>query len=314
MTGMGTSDSSIQHHRPLLAWQDAAIVAWLATLLPLSWLVPQRLWAPCCVLASSAMTRLTPRGTAARAAAVRQRYGDRHGLPAPEVTVVYSRAGRMERHLQYLREFRPGGWNPHIELVGGEHIDRALESGRGCILWVAPMMYAFLVAKKGLSAAGYSLTHLSHTEHGVSPTRLGHRLNAVRIIPEDRYLAQRVVMTDGTELRCTRQLYERLQANALVSITAETTWGARQVTGPFLGGTMRLPTGAPSLSLASGAALLPAFAIKRTHDHFEVIIEPALTAAPSSSRHEAVDELVRRYIARIEDCVTRHPDQYANWW
>jgi lauroyl/myristoyl acyltransferase len=245
---------------------------------------------------------------------VRQRYGDCAGLPVPDVTVAHSRAGRMERHLQYLRELRPGGWNPRIELTGGEHIDRALESGSGCIVWVAPMMYAFLVAKKGLSAAGYSLTHLSHTDHGVSQSRVGRRLNAVRTVPEERYLAERLVMTDGSELRCTRQLYDRLRANAVVSITAETTWGARQVTAPFLGGTMRLPTGAPSLSLASGATLLPAFVVKRTHDRFEVIIEPALTAPPSSSRHEAVDEMVRRYVETIEQYVTRHPDQYANWW
>ena len=314
MTGAGWSDAPIQRDRPLLDWQDPAIVAWLVTLLPLSWLAPQRLWTPVCVLVSSAMTRLTPRSTAFRIETVRQRYGDCDGLPAPDVTVVHSRAGRMERHLQYLREFRPGGWNPRIELTGGEYIDRALESDRGCIVWVAPMMYAFLVAKKGLSAAGYSLTHLSHTDHGVSQSRMGSRLNAVRTIPEERYLAERLVMTDGSELRCTRELYDRLRANALVSITAETTWGARQVTGPFLGGTMRLATGAPSLSLASGAALLPAFAIQRTHDLFEVIIEPALTAPPSSNRHEAVDEMVRRYIERIEHHVTRHPEQYANWW
>jgi predicted LPLAT superfamily acyltransferase len=221
----------------------------------------------------------------------------------------------MERHLQYLRELRPGGWHPRIELIGDEHVSGALASGKGCIVWVAPMMFAFLVAKKGLSAAGYSLTHLSHTEHAVShDTRLAHRLSALRIIPEDRYLAQRVVMTDGSELRCTRELWERLQANALVSITAETQWGARQVTAPFLGGTMRLPTGAPSLSLATGATLVPAFALKQGPDRFEVIIEPPLTPSPSSSRHEAVDELVRRYVARIEHHVIRHPDQYANWW
>lgn len=314
MTGAGRSDTSIQRRRPLLDWQDPAVVAWLATLLPLSWLTPQRLWTPLCVLAGRAMTRLAPGPTASRIETVRQRCGDRDGLPAPDVTVAHSRAGRMERHLEYLREFRPGGWNPRIELTGREHIDRALESGTGCIVWVGPMMYAFLVAKKGLHGAGYSLTHLSHTDHGVSESRLGRRMNAIRTIPEERYLAERLVMTDGSELRRTRELYDRLRANALVSITAETTLGARQVTGPFLGGTMRLATGAPSLSLASGAVVLPTFVIKRAHDHFEVIVEPPLAAPPSSSRHEAVDAMVRRYIERIEHHVTRHPEQYANWW
>lgn len=313
MIGDRRSDSSTQHDHPLLAWRDGAVVASLGILLPFSWLAPQRLWTPLAVLVSSAMMRLTPGATAARIKAVRERYGD-NGLPAPGVTVMYSRAGRMERHLQYLREFRPGGWDPRIDLSGGEHIDRALENGRGCILWVAPMIYAFLVAKKGLHAAGYSVTHLSHANHGVSQTRWGRRLNVVRTAPEERYLAERLVMSDGSELRCTRELYDRLRANALVSITAENEYGARRVAGPFLGGTMRLPTGAPSLSLASGAALLPTIAIKRSHDRFEVIIEPALPAPPSSSRHGAVDALVHRYIERIQHHVTRHPYQYANWW
>lgn len=314
MTGAGRVDTSMQQDRPLLDGHDVVIAAWLLTLLPVAWLVPQRLWTPSCLVASSTMMRLTPRSTAARITRVQQRYGDTEYLPSPARTVAHSRAGRMERHLQYLREFRPGGWHPRIELTGGDHIDRALEADRGCIVWVAPMMYAFLVLKKGLHGAGYSLTHLSHVEHGVSESRWGQRLNGIRTIPEERYLTERLVLTDGSELRRTRQLYDRLRANALVSITAETPWGARQVEGPFMGGMMRLPTGAPSLAMASGAALLPAFAIKRAPAHFEVIIEPALTAPPSRSRHESVDEMVRRFIARIEYHVTRHPEQYANWW
>lgn len=300
--------------RPLWSWQDAAVVAWPALLLPLSWLVPQRSWTPICVGVSTIVLGLTPGGTKARVQQVRQRYGDQRGLPSPRETVTKSRAGRMERHLQYLREARPGGWNPRIELIGGEHIDHALEAGRGCIAWVAPMMYAFLVAKKGLHAAGYPVTHLSHVDHGVSRTRLGRRLNALRTVPENRYLAERLVMIDGAELKRTRDLYVRLRANALVSITAETKWGARMVTSPFLGGAMRLPTGAPSLSLATGAALLPVFAVKRTHDRFAVIIEPALAPSGADGRHQAVDELTHRYIRRIEHHVIQHPDQYANWW
>ena len=220
----------------------------------------------------------------------------------------------MERHLQYLREFRPGGWNPRIELTGGEHIDRALKGGMGCILWVAPLLYANLVAKKGLHEVGYAVTHLSHADHGVSGSRLGYPLDAVRTRPEERCLAERLVMSDGAELKRTRDLYDRLRANALISITAETKWGARMVASPFLGGELRLPTGAPSLSLATGAQLLPAFAIKHTHDHFEVIIEPALTATRSDDRHAAVDDLVHRYTQRVEQYVTEFPDQYAEWW
>jgi lauroyl/myristoyl acyltransferase len=83
---------------------------------------------------------------------------------------------------------------------------------------------------------------------------------------------------------------------------------------PFLDGVLRLPTGAPSLALATSATLLPVFALKHTHDRFEVIVEPELKATRSDDRHAAVDELVERYVERIEDYVVAHPDQYANWW
>jgi predicted LPLAT superfamily acyltransferase len=290
------------------------MAARVAFLLPLAWVPPSRTWSPACILLSEAAARLAPRGTARAIEQVRQRCGERDDLPAPHAIVTHTRAGRIERHLQYLRELRPDGWHPRVELTGAEHIDEALAKGHGCILWVAPTMYAFLVVKKGLSSAGYSLTHLSHIEHGLSQTRLGRPLSALRTKPEERYLAERLVMTDGSELQRTRDLYARLRANTLVSITAETTWGARMVSGPFLGSTISLPTGAPSLSLASGAALLPTFAIRHTHDHFEVIIEPALAAGPVNDRHAAVDGLARDYIARIDHHVSKHPEQYALWW
>lgn len=300
--------------RPLVSKGDVTMVARVVYLLPLAWLAPPRWWAPVCVSLSEVVARLTPRGTARQMEQVRQRCAGRDDLPPSRFIVTRARAGRIERHLQYLREFRPGGWDPCIEVTGVEHLDEALEKGKGGILWVAPTMPAFLVVKKGLSAAGYSLTHLSHVEHGLSQTRMGRPLNSLRTKPEERYLAERLVMTDGLELKRTRDLYARLRANALVSITAETTWGARMVTGPFLGSTISLPTGAPSLSLASGAALLPTFAVWHARDHFEVIIEPALAAGPSDDRHQAVDDLARKYIRRIDHHVTRHPEQYDRWW
>lgn len=290
------------------------MAARVALLLPLAWLAPSRWWAPTCVLLSETAARLAPRGTSRRIEQVRERCGARDDLPAPRFIVTHTSAARIERHLQYLRELRPGGWHPRIELTGAEHIDAALAKGRGCILWVAPTMHAFLVVKKSLSSAGYALTHLSHIEHGLSQTRLGKPLSALRTRPEERYLAERLVMTDGAELQRTRDLYARLRANSLVSITAETTWGARMVSGGFLGGTISLPSGAPSLSLASGAALLPTFAIRHTHDHFEVIIEPALAAGPTVDRHAAVDGLAHDYIARIDHYVSMYPEQYAQWW
>ena len=311
MRGPGATDA---RNQALLQKQDLVIAAWLGLLLPLAWLAPARMWSPASGSLTSVVERLTPRGTAARIDSTRRRCGDRTDLPAPSEIVARTMARRVERHLHYLRELRPGGWHPRITLTGGGNIDRALEQERGCILWVAPMLFSHLVTKKGLHEAGYAVTHLSHANHGVSQSRLGYRLNVVTTRPEERYLAERLVMTDGDELRRTRQLYDRLGENALVSIMAATEFGARMVTCPFLCGEVRLPTGAPSLSLATDATLLPVLALRHDDDRFEVIVEPPLTATPGDDRHAVVDDLVQQYVRRVEIHVIRHPEQYTEWW
>jgi len=307
MTGQ---DAEAEHGRALVSRQDVALAIWLGLLLPLSWLVPPRLWTPICSAISRAVVRLNRRASEARVENARHIFGDCDDVPTPREIVVRSSAGRVERQLQYLRELRPGGWNAHIELTGGEHIDWALAQEAGCIIWVGPTLAGYLVTKKGLYGAGYRVTHLSRMDHGGSESLLGRQLNTIRVRPEARYLAERVVMGDGDELRRTRDLYDRLRANALVSITAVNRFGARMVTSSFLGGEWRLPTGAASLSLATGATLLPTIAVRHSYDHFEVIVEPPLTADPSSDRHAAVDELVHRYVKRMEPYAAVHPEQY----
>ena len=319
MASAGREDDAaeIRHDQPLATWHDAAISAWLLLLVPISWLAPQRLWTPLSVLISTVVVRLTPRRSASAIDVVRRTCAGQHGLPAPRAIVTNVTAGHVEQHIQFLRESRPGGWKPQIELIGREYIDRALESGKGCIVWVAPMLYSHLVAKKGLHGAGYSATHLSDVDHGWSGSRLARRLTRVRTSAEERYVAERLVMTDGSELKYTRRLYVRLRANSLVSITgteSRADMRARSATGPFLASTMRMATGAPSLALASGASLLPVFVVKRDYDRFEVVVEPELTRSRTGDRHEAVDELVRGYIERIEHYVLEYPHLYADWW
>lgn len=294
------------------------MLAWQMILLPPSWLIPQRLWTPFSVLVATVVMRLLSRSTAARIDVVRRTCEGHPGLPSPRALVTRAMAGHVEQHLQYLRELRPGGWKPRVELTGYEHIDRALEGRKGAIVWIAPTLYSHLVSKKGLHAAGYAVTHLSHVTHGGSTgSKLGHHLNPFRGMADARYLEERMVMTDGTELRRTRELFDRLRANSLVSITAiefGPDRGARVVDGPFLSGEIRLPTGAPSLALASGAPLLPLFVLRRAYDRFEVVVEPPLAPSSSSDRHEAVDALVHEFMERIEHHSLEHPELYSHWY
>jgi lauroyl/myristoyl acyltransferase len=307
---LGAAVNFTTEDHPLVSWKDPGIAAWLLFLLPLSWSVPERLWDRSSHAIGSFWAGLTPRRTALRIERIERIRLGRSGFPEPKIIDTCALAGNVLTHLQYLREFRPGGWNPRVNLVGREHIDGALAKGAGCIVWVGPFMFSGLVAKKGLHAAGFPITHLSEEFHGISKTRLGRRLlNPVKVTTESRYLSERVVMSRGTELKCIRKLGARLRQNGLVTIACDPA-GARRVDRQLLGGRISIASGAPSLALDSGAALLPLFVVRKGPGEFEVVVEHALEAVSSDTRHEAVDDLIGGFVRRIEAFIERHPTSF----
>jgi len=219
----------------------------------------------------------------------------------------------FEGRLQCLRSYAPGGWRPSIHLVGREHVERALAAGRGAILWVTPMAFNDLVTKMAFSAAGFRVSHLSETRHGLSSSRLGLRvLNPLWTGAEDRYLAERLVMTPGNRGTALRQLTRRVRASGLVSITV-TAGGQRCRTVPFLNGTMSIADGAPMLAWRTGAALLPVFTVRGTDGTFVTTVEPPLTVATDNPREVAVQMVMVAYSRLLEWYVLRWPAQYHGW-
>jgi lauroyl/myristoyl acyltransferase len=232
-------------------------------------------------------------------------------VPVEDVLREYRRNLRLHQ-TQYLRCHHPRGWRPDIRLEGREHLDQALADGRGAIVWVAPFVFAPLVAKMALHAAGYRLVHLSRLGHGYSPTRFGVRvLNPVVTRAENRYLGERVVIGTTPLPEVLRTLAKRLAANRVVSIMAAAQ-GAKTCAAPFLGGELRLATGAPNLALRTGARLLPVLAVREAPGRFLTVIEPPLDLQPPSGRGQALQDLVAGLVARLERGARRWPDQ-VHW-
>jgi lauroyl/myristoyl acyltransferase len=237
--------------------------------------------------------------------------GDGLDVPVEDVLRGYRRNVRLVQ-AQYLRCHHPRGWRPDVRLEGREHLDRALGTGRGAIVWVAPFVFAPLVTKMALHTAGYRLVHLSRLGHGYSPTRFGVRvLNPVRTRAEDRYLAERVVIGASPLPAVLRTLARRLAANRVVSIAA-LPQGAKTCGAPFLGGELRVATGAPNLMLRTGARLLPVVTVREAPGRFLAVIEPPLEPGPAADRGQALKDLVAGLAARVEPHARRWPDQ-VHW-
>jgi predicted LPLAT superfamily acyltransferase len=220
------------------------------------------------------------------------------------------RAAQLEERLQLLKDRSRAGWRPALVLDGEERIARELASGRGVLLWVVNAVFASLVVKKTLHGRGFAIHHLSRPTHGWSTTRFGvRRLNPIRTRVEDRYLAERVVISNAATVPAMRRLMTALEGGQVVSITVGD-WARRSAIVPFLGGRLRLAAGPAALAARVGAPLLPVF-FTREGGGFRVSIgEPV--AVETGAGHDATGGL-EAYALRLEEWVRAHPEWWSGW-
>lgn len=217
-------------------------------------------------------------------------------------------------NIRALREILPGGWQCESHPAGCESLDRALQRGRGAVLWCSPFAGSDLAPKKSLAQAGYRLTHLSAPSHPFSSTRVGTLLlNPLRLRAVNRYLTRRVLVVYGNARPALDVLRQVLLDNGVVLIMAVGT-GTRSLTFPFLGGVTELAVGAPRLAYRTGAALIPVFTLPDRQRGYRVELGLDLTPAAQLPEPQALHEMASRYVALLEPIVRAHPGQWEGWF
>lgn len=311
---MTRGDRILSHARAkTISITDVITAAGLGGMAIVSWFLPQKTWKGVSRLVAPLPISfaLQHRENLKRIEAV---IAEHPITLSPREIQLESMVGFILSNLQVLREYRPGGWKPEIKLEGVEHIEAALQQGRGAILWVAHFNAYSLIAKIALKRAGYRTSHLSLWRHGYSSTRFGLRfLNPIRTAVEERYLRERIIIEPESSKAAMAKLRERLKENAIVSITA-TSDAKRPAVVPFLSGEIRLAVGAPYTAYETGAALLPLIPVEETDGSFSVVIMPPLQRNGGEALSEYLDQATRRYAAIIEPYVLKKPGQWRGWY
>lgn len=209
-----------------------------------------------------------------------------------------------------LRQLRPGRARLPLELVGREHIDEGLASGRGVILLIAPFTYSNFVAKAAMKAAGISIVHLSIPGHASSGTRFGTTvITRIHTAVENRFIRERIVSSPDNFVGALKALKRRLLANEVVSITAIS--GSSSIQVPMLGASYDIGRAAFALCRTTGATLLPVFTVSSDSQRFEVRIGEPLKGEGHATNFEHA--LARAYGARLESLVRAHPTCWRGW-
>ncbi|MCR4301369.1 MAG: hypothetical protein NUV51_07140 [Sulfuricaulis sp.] len=293
---------------------DFFLLAYIPAITLIAWCLPERLWGGVC----NALARFVMALRRSRTRGYYRRFneilgGHRTALDVKEILACYLAKNHLGR-VQCMQCYAPGGWSPPIRLEGQEHIERALAAGKGAILWIAPMASRDLITKMALHQAGYRVSHLSRFDHGYSISRWGARLfNPLWTRIEERYLAERLVMSLTVQVTPLRLLIKRLRENRVVSLTANHEGVKYPHPLPFLQGTIQLAEGAPSLSVATGAALLPVFTVREPDGTFVTKIESALVSATGGSPAQEIDSLITLFVKLLESYTLQFPCDYQGW-
>jgi lauroyl/myristoyl acyltransferase len=286
-----------------LAGIDLRVLAKLPLAATLAWCVPERHWG----MVTESAARLEPRARARLARQIATLFGE-VALPEPVDRIALRHLAMLRLdQLLYLRSHAPRGWRADLALHGLDHLRGALSAGRGAILWVAPTVFAPLVAKRALHEAGFPPHHLSHPAHGFSSlSRVGRNLvNPLRTRIEDRYLAERVMLGRGNEAQAAlRRIGALVRRNAVVSITVGGR-GSRVTATPLLGGGLQVASGAPHLAMRLGAALLPTTVWRTVEGGFVTRIWPPLATGEGAS----LETVAAGLGAIVEAFTLAHPEQ-----
>ena len=295
----------------LFGSSDVGTMVGLATLGPLSWVLPQRRWSDFARLVGPAAIPFVS-GSRVLIAQIAET-GGRHLRQNPEKIAAEIMGSYVERQLPYLRAYRPGGWQPPIKVLGLSHIDAALAEKRGTVLWDSHFAFASLVTKIGLWRSGLKVSHLSHPRHGYSSTRFGMRfLNPILTRIERSYLDDRVMLGMTESKEALEHLGKTLERGGVVSVRAGAA-ANRPLTPPFFDGKLVLGPGAPLLAHKTGAVLLPVFTRRDGKGGFVVRIDAPLDLPASAPRSEALPVAAASYAKRLEPEVLQAPGEWIGW-
>ncbi|MDD4857587.1 MAG: lysophospholipid acyltransferase family protein [Candidatus Krumholzibacteria bacterium] len=177
---------------------------------------------------------------------------------------------------------------------GTDNLDAALKKGRGAILF-APHLGPWEIGGAFISSLGYAM-HTVALEHPSS-----------RVTGFFSMMRKRWGFADYPLRSCAVGLMKALERGETVVLLVDRNFSHRGTRFHFLGSEVLLPDGHITLALRSGAALLPSFSYYSAEGGIQVVIGEEIPVGDRDSSNAAIGAAC---LARIEECVREHPDQW----
>jgi len=204
-----------------------------------------------------------------------------------------------------------------VELRGFEHLQKAVEKGKGVILWESSFFGKRILAKRILHENGVSVCQVHGQDHleGFHSSKSWIGTNIIRpfFASCESPFVKEILHLPPSDLAFSRTLWARLKRNDIICIAADGNHGHKFMPAQFLGSTEFFSTGMVSLAKLSGATILPLFCFRESGRRASVVIEGPIQIETNEDRDYCSEKSVRQYAGLLESYIRRYPEQYLHW-
>jgi KDO2-lipid IV(A) lauroyltransferase len=186
-----------------------------------------------------------------------------------------------------------------VVLHGQDHLRRALDGGRGAILFSAH------VSSVALAAQALALAERGGTVV-VEPVEPPELLDLMLRARSSHGLDYKVL-----DPSLFGELTATLRRNEVVFLVVDRDVGGTGLLLDFFGRPARLPTGPALLHRRTGAPLLPAYVSRRPDIRLDGAVGPPIELTPTGSRREDMVKLTSLVTSRLEYHIGRYPEQWT---
>ena len=224
-------------------------------------------------------------------------------MPEAERTQIirgtFESLGRHLGFVSHFRKFRHEDVRNLVEVVGREHLDRAVETGRGVLFFTGHF-------------GSWEVFNLLPPAFGFGMNILVRRIDnpLVENFVDDFRTRFGSVTLDKT--KSARTMFRVLENGELLGILADLNVQEREGTFvDFFGVPASTTTSIAKLALKTNAAVLPAFAVwNETKRKYVVYLEPPVEYKKDDTSEENVRELTQKITNVIERYVRKFPEQW----
>jgi len=185
----------------------------------------------------------------------------------------------------------------NVKIIGKDNLDEALKNGKGVITLTAHIGN-YELGGAIVAALGYPFNAVA----------LGHKNKLVNnFFITQRRIAKINVISMGAALR---KCYECLKRGEILALLGDRNFSEHGIQLKFFDRDCSFPKGPATLSLRTGASIVPTFITRLPDDTFQFVFEKPIFYSLTGNFEDDMQRITKSYINIIEEYVTKHPSQW----